>query len=296
MLLIAGGAALAEAQTYRPGDRVVVVRDGKLRVGKNNVDDVWPGLTLQVGDVKDNYLWLSNGKPGWLDRSHVIPLDRRAIDRLTEMIRDNPRKANLYNGRSSVWEALDELDIAISDLNEAIRLSPSAAGYNNRGNKWYVNMEYGEAIADYNEALRLDPKYVIAYVNRGGLWHLKGDYVKALGDYDEARRLDPRFVGPCCNKAFLLATANDEAFRNAAKALTLADAALAIDPKDAYAMTAKACANALAGDFEQAIAWQNRALEDADYTADTAIDGGAHAPQRIERWQAKKLWLDSMAK
>ena len=115
----------AAAEDYQPGDRVVVIAQAKLTVkGSREVDDVWPGLVLKVAAVDGRWLWVSNGKPGWLDRRHVIPLDRRAIDRLTAMIRADPGNTRLYGGRADVWENLGEIDIAIGDCSEAIRLDP----------------------------------------------------------------------------------------------------------------------------------------------------------------------------
>lgn len=328
-VLLSTGLPLAGAQQYRPGDQVVVIRDGELRVENKKVDDVWAGLTLKVGAVNGNYLWLSNGKPGWLNRSQVMPLNRAAIDQLTSLIQSNPRDARLYSGRSLVWKALGDLEIALGDLNEAIRLSPSSENYNTRGNVWHKKREYDRAIADFNEALRLDPKNDVAYSNRGFAWHNKREYDraiadyneairldpknairynnrgwawhnkhqydKAIGDYTEALRIDPKYSWGTINMALLFATASNENFRDAEKAIRHADAALVTDPKHAYALSAKACALAIKGDFEKAIELQNEALADADYATDKNIDGGAHAPARIERWKAKTLWLDDMA-
>jgi tetratricopeptide (TPR) repeat protein len=120
----------------------VVIADTKLKRGTKEIDDVSPGFVLKVRDVNGKWLSVSNGKRGWIDRQYVIPLNRAAIDRLTAMIRADPKNAGLYSGRAIVWRSLGELDIAIGDLNEAIRLSPSAPAYNNRGNAWNNKGEY----------------------------------------------------------------------------------------------------------------------------------------------------------
>ena len=41
-----------------------------------------------------------------------------------------------------------ELDSAMADYNEAIRLDPSAHAYGNRGNVWFAMQEYDKALAD----------------------------------------------------------------------------------------------------------------------------------------------------
>ncbi len=85
-----------------------------------------------------------------------------------------------------------DYDRAITDYNEAIRLSPRANFYTNRGDAYQFKKEYDHAIADYNEALKLDPKFNLAYNNRGAAYKSKGDLDRAIADYEQAVRLNPR--------------------------------------------------------------------------------------------------------
>ncbi len=75
--------------------------------------------------------------------------------------------------RAMIWQwEKHELDIALADYNEAIRLDPNEASvYNSRGVAWRAKQEYDKAIADYSEAIRLDPTYALAYCNRGFAWN-----------------------------------------------------------------------------------------------------------------------------
>ncbi len=180
---------MLSAQSYSVGDRVVVIRESPISLPEGQVDDAFIGQVLQVGALNGKWLWVAGGRPGWLDSSSVVPLDRRAIDRLTELIRAEPRNANLYYGRAIVWRELGEMEIAMGDYNEAIRLRPEkAAFFNSRGVAWQNKGEYDKAIADYNEAVRLNPKNEAAYVNRGSAWADKGEYDKAIDDFSEALR------------------------------------------------------------------------------------------------------------
>ena len=144
------------------------------------------------------------------------------------MIDRDPREARLYAGRAGVWASLGELDIAISDYNEAIRLSPEAAAYNGRGLIWDAQGEFDKAISDYDEAMRLDPKrphrlpqsrhgvaqkgrtrqsdrglyasagfrveIALTYSNRGFAWSSKGEFDKAIEDFNQALELDPKLM------------------------------------------------------------------------------------------------------
>jgi tetratricopeptide (TPR) repeat protein len=102
-------------------------------------------------------------------------------------------RAIAYNNRGFVWHDKGDLDRAIADYNEAIRLDPKQANaYRNRGNAWREKGDLDRAIADLSEAIRLDPKYANAYVNRGNVWHDKGDIDRAIADYNEATGLNPK--------------------------------------------------------------------------------------------------------
>jgi len=147
------------------------------------------------------------------------------------------------------------------------------------------------AIADYDEAIRLDRKCASAYNNRGWTRMHIHDDKQAIADFDEAMRLNPKDVYPINNKSFLLSSSPDETIRNPEQAMALAEQALAVDSKNAYAMNAKACAYAVAGDFEQAIVWEKKAMENADYIKYDGLDGGIQARDRIAKWEAKELWV-----
>src|SRR6476620_2524094 len=97
---------------YQPGDRIVVIRDAELKIPAGVVDEVWPGLVLKVGVVNDKWLWVSNGKPGWLDQNDVVPLDAKAIDRLSDLLTANPDSSRLFSGRAAVWRELGNLEQA----------------------------------------------------------------------------------------------------------------------------------------------------------------------------------------
>src|ERR1700741_418615 len=97
---------------FQPGDRVVVIRDAELKVPAGVVDEVWPGLVLKVGVVNDKWLWVSNGKPGWIDQNDVVPLDAKAIDRLSDLITARPDSSRLFSGRAAVWRELGDIEQA----------------------------------------------------------------------------------------------------------------------------------------------------------------------------------------
>ena len=96
-----------------------------------------------------------------------------------------------------------QLEEAIAEYDEAIRLDPQASGhYNNRGLAYYDLNEYRRAIEDYDEAIRLDPSASQTYNNRGLAYHEVREYRRAIQDYDEAILADakrrPTLQQPWC--------------------------------------------------------------------------------------------------
>src|SRR3954462_6794676 len=122
LLAAASGVAVSDdppPPKYQPGDRVVVVRTAELKVPAGAVDEVWPGLVLKIGVVNDKWLWVSNGKPGWIDQNDVVPFGPNAIDRLNELVPANPDSSRLFSGRAAVYRELGDLERALADCTNA---------------------------------------------------------------------------------------------------------------------------------------------------------------------------------
>ncbi|WP_249142766.1 tetratricopeptide repeat protein [Bradyrhizobium sp. AUGA SZCCT0160] len=78
------------------------------------------------------------------------------------------RLAGAYCNRGHGLTEKRELDAAMADLNEAIKLDPDyACAYTNRGRVYAFKRELDHAISDYDAALRIDPTFALAYNNRG---------------------------------------------------------------------------------------------------------------------------------
>jgi tetratricopeptide (TPR) repeat protein len=115
--------------------------------------------------------------------------------------------ASAHLNRGTDWCTKSEIDKAISEYNEAIRLDPaSASAYCCRALAWYDKHDLDKAVADGDEAIRLDPKQIWAYNNRGNAWAAKQEFAKAIADYIEAIRLDPSFAVAYKNRAWIRAT------------------------------------------------------------------------------------------
>src|SRR5262245_39601535 len=101
--------------------------------------------------------------------------------------------ASTYYNRAIAYRQKSDLDNAISDYNDAIKINPKhARAFNNRGTIYKEKGDLDRAIADFSEAIRLDPKFTAAYFNRGNAYDDKRDDEKALADLEAAIKLDPK--------------------------------------------------------------------------------------------------------
>ena len=239
------------AFAQKVGDTVVVIAEkrAELQSGRSVVGTVFRGNHLRVDDVNGEWFWVNwMGTKGWVNRSDVIHIDR-AIDFFTT----------------------------------AIRRHPTAGDYSSRGTVWWKKGELDIAIGDYNEAIRLDPKDDAAYNNRGTAWYGKGQYDKAISDWNEAIRLVPKWARPYNIRAWLYASCPDGRFRNGRKAVENARKACELtDWKHANNIDTLAAAYAEDGSFSEAVRWQQKAIDLAP------ANQKADFRSRLSLYQARK--------
>jgi len=174
----------------------------------------------------------------------------RAIADYSEAIRIDPRYADAYYNRAIAFKAKGDLDRAIADYNEAIRLNPrDALAYNNRGIAYRAKGEIDRAIADYDEAIRLDPGNALLYSQRGYAYQAKGNLEAAIADYSETIRLDPRDALAHNNRGIAYQAKGDFA-----GAIIEYDEAIRLDPGNALAYSQRGHAYQARGDALSALA------------------------------------------
>ena len=125
----------------------------------------------------------------WLQKNEID----RAIGDLDEAIRLDPRDAKAFSNRGAAWGEKGEFDrrSPTSTRRSAwIRRTPPALC--NRGTVWLAKEQLDRALADFDAAIRIDPTAALAYRGRADVWLQKKDYDKAISDYTKAIRLDPR--------------------------------------------------------------------------------------------------------
>ena len=143
-----------------------------------------------------------------------------SIDEQTSAIVENPDDVHKRFARAIDFYLVQDLDNALTDLNEAIKCEPHFfMSYFNRAIVRYKQMEYQRVSKSYDKkdkeqepklamqgadhelvkrdldkVIELAPDFVYAYYNRGNVLAALKDYRAAIVDYDRALELDPNLA------------------------------------------------------------------------------------------------------
>jgi tetratricopeptide (TPR) repeat protein len=227
-LIFACGAASFAAEPTWVGQRVMLKETARPQA--NGIQYEWTSVNMPatVKKVSGPWFWLGSV---WVRYDEIVPLADAPIY-YTRVIQRDPTVAWPYAFRGLSWYAKRELDNALRDYNEAIRLEPSNSSFFTvRGRVNFEMHHYDAAIADYTEAIRLDPSNVVAYNDRGGAWQSKGEYKRAEADLNEAIRLSPNDAVAYANRATNWAAQGDYV-----RALADSNQAVKVDPSSCFAL------------------------------------------------------------
>lgn len=164
---------------------------------------------------------------------------KQALSRLGEAVRHNPRHADAHRQLGLAMLASGKPAVALPQFRAVLKERPDdAQGHFELGRCLAATGRNEEAIASYREALRL-----------------RGDWPEAANQL-----------------AWLLATCPDDALRNGGEAARIAKGALKIaELRQPMLIDTLAAAHAADGDFDSALATQQRAVELARSFGDTKL-------------------------
>jgi tetratricopeptide (TPR) repeat protein len=163
--------------------------------------------------------------------------------------------------------------------------SKDAKFYNNRGAAYGEKGQYDQAIMDFNQAIEINPRYIKAYNNRGIIYRLRGQYDRAISDFNKAIEMNPLDPEAYNNLAWLFATARASGFRDGKRAVKLALKACELsDWKLGEYLDTLAAAYARMDDFDNAVKWQEKALEQFKSARPSEFQ------ERLNLYRERKPW------
>jgi tetratricopeptide (TPR) repeat protein len=182
------------------------------------------------------------------------------------LIGTNPiaaRSTFLAQGRAAARHR--DYDQAIADLTQAIAQDPSdKSAYEARGLCYLRQKEkkYDLARADFDAIIRLDPRNGRAFSLRGLTYLRQYQYAQASADFEQSIALNPDDAQAYNSAAWLMATCPDSKIRNGPKAIEFATKGCEFSSwRLPSLIDTLAAAYANEGKFDDAVKWENQAIE-----------------------------------
>jgi tetratricopeptide (TPR) repeat protein len=209
------------------------------------------------------YLNIDSLSAGAYNQRALINLNAKnyeaAISDYSNSIRINPKVDSRYFSRGQVYNLLGETQKAITDLNEFVKLTGTAAAYIYRGRLFTDLKRYDLAIADYNKALEIDPKGISAITYRAILYNNTQQFDLAMADIDKAIELEPNNSYPYYLKSKLL-----KELGNYQLAIKAAEKSVEIDSEDFLGYACIIPPLLKIGDIEKASQYAKKAISSGD--------------------------------
>jgi len=217
----------------------------------------------------------------------------KAILHYSKALKINPNNAEAHNNLGYILARQKHYKEAIDHYKAALRIKPNyTEAHNNFGTALLHQGNEKEAIVHYNEALKYNPNYAGTYYNLGKIYINQNKIEIGIQFYKKALKLNPEMTQVLYNLSWLLASHEDEKYRNGKEALDLAKELCKITQNSQpLALDALAAAYAETGRFNEAVFTVRRALEMALKFGPNELISGL--TKRLRLYQDKRPYRQS---
>ncbi len=109
---------------------------------------------------------------------------KKAWQQFTNAIEIKSNFVDAYEGRSVVCLQMSDTLAALKDMNQAIRIKPSAELFVNRGVIYQFMADNVNAMRDYQTAIMTNVSYGLAYYNSANIYLLHRQFAQAINNLD----------------------------------------------------------------------------------------------------------------
>ncbi len=209
----------------------------------------------------------------------------KAIQDYNKAIRLDPDCLEAYFLRGQAYERKGEYDKAIQNLNKVIELKPESwVTHCVRGRIYMKREEYDKAIQDYS--------WMKDYKKRGWAYLKKGEYDKAIQDLNKTIQYYPKEASAYTVIALILATCPESKYRDGIKAVELTEKALSLGGEKWYCLSILAASYAEAGQFDNAVRMQEKAIKLAKEENSEYKNIVATAEEQLSSYKQRKPWRE----
>lgn len=215
----------------------------------------------------------------WGNAFYVLGRYEESVVKYGQAIELRPDAAVYHANLAGAYIGLEEYDLAIAALEDAVTVDPEYAwAYNKWGSLLYDQGFYAEAAEEFEWAVALEPGDAEYHANLANAYRELGENDLAAREYEQAVSLDPG-DDASYNRWGNILYAEGEYLEAAEKYL----AAVEIDPFDAVYHANLATAYRKLGEYEWAVAEYEQAVAlDPDYAS--AYNGWGNALYALERY------------
>lgn len=244
--------------------------------------------TMKVAKDTEIKVVTEYGLPAWVKRADVVPATE-AVGFFSTKLAEAPTDTFALNSRGWAYYLLGEYTKAVQDFDEFLRLTPPGApgtserweGLVNRGLLFAERGEFEKALKDLDEAVNLAPLVPLPRVNRGFVRELQRDYTGAIEDYARGTST----VLGVNNHMWAMVTYPGQPERAAEGVRGVVEHLCEVTQNlEGMYLDTLAAAYASAGQFDDAVKSQEKALEDKSFVARYGTD----ARKRLQLYQDKK--------